>query len=126
LPWRCSSDGGGDTAGRYRDLGYASRPAEPGHERDREQWDLLDRAEGTPAAHIEHNPQPVRPEAPERQADEDESGNGDPPGSAALLVQLLAAVPPKAGFDLLTEWAYVRRYDTNQACLDSLPGFLDH
>ncbi len=27
---------------------------------------------------------------------------------------------------LLTEWAYVRRYDTNQARLDALPGFVDH
>jgi transposase InsO family protein len=26
---------------------------------------------------------------------------------------------------LLTEWAYVRRYDTNQARLDALPGFID-
>jgi transposase InsO family protein len=27
---------------------------------------------------------------------------------------------------LLREWAYVRRYDTNQARLDALPGFVDH
>ena len=27
---------------------------------------------------------------------------------------------------LLSEWAYVRRYDTNQARLDALPGFIDH
>ncbi len=27
---------------------------------------------------------------------------------------------------LLTEWAYVRRYDSNQARLDALPGFVDH
>jgi transposase InsO family protein len=27
---------------------------------------------------------------------------------------------------LLTEWAYVRRYDTNQARLDALSGFVDH
>jgi len=27
---------------------------------------------------------------------------------------------------LLTEWAYVRRYDTNQARLDALPGFVDY
>jgi transposase InsO family protein len=26
---------------------------------------------------------------------------------------------------LLAEWAYVRRYDTNQARLDALPGFVD-
>ena len=26
---------------------------------------------------------------------------------------------------LLAEWAYVRRYDTNQARLDALPGFID-
>lgn len=27
---------------------------------------------------------------------------------------------------LLSEWAYVRHYDTNQARLDALPGFVDH
>ena len=27
---------------------------------------------------------------------------------------------------LLREWAYVRRYDTNQTRLDALPGFVDH
>ena len=27
---------------------------------------------------------------------------------------------------LLSEWAYVRRYDTNQARLDALPAFVDH